>query len=86
MLQDEIQTAIKNKKAILGYRKSLKFIKFNTPKLIVMSENIPEKIKKIIEENAKITKVKINLFDGTSKEFGIFCGKSFPISILVIKD
>lgn len=84
-LQDTIQAAVKTDKVIVGFRKSIKFIKINSPKLIVVANNTPEKMRKEIEHNAKISGIKIEIFPGSSKEFGIFCGKPYPVSTLVIK-
>lgn len=80
-----IQDAIKSRNAVIGYRKSIKFIKSNIPKLIVVADNMPEKKRKKIEYNAKLFGIKVDIFDGTSKELGVICGKAFPIEILVIK-
>ena len=82
---DSIQTAIKNKKAIIGYRQSVRFIKLNTPKMIVISKNIPEKFRKDLEHGARIAKTKFEIFDGNSKELGIICGFPHPVSTVVIK-
>lgn len=84
-VQEEVQTAVKNSKVVLGYRRSIKFIKLNAPKLIVICNNIPEKARKEIEHNAKVSGVKVETFNGTSKELGIICSKPFPVSTLVIK-
>ncbi len=85
MLEKKIKKAIKEKKATLGYRKSLKLIKLGKVKEIIMSKNIPESWKKEIEYNAKLNKIKINVFDGTSKELGVVCGKPFPVTVITIK-
>lgn len=84
-LEDEIQTALKNGKGILGFRKSIKFIKLNSPKLIVIANNIPKDMENDVMHNAKISKTKIEMFKGSSKELGVICGKPFPITTLVIK-
>ena len=84
-LTDIIQEAIKSNKIIIGYRGTIRFIKVNSPKLIVTAKNIPENMMKEIEHNAKISGVKIETFEGTSKELGIICGKKFPISALTIR-
>jgi large subunit ribosomal protein L30e len=84
-VQEEVQTAVKNNRAVLGYRRSIKFIKLNAPKLIVISDNLPEKMKKEIEHNANVSGMKVETFNGTSKELGIICSKPFPVSALVIK-
>ena len=84
-LNDDIQAALKNGKAVLGFRKSIKFIKLNSPKIIVLANNAPEKIRKEIEHNAKMSKCKLEFFEGSSKELGVICGKPFPITTIVIK-
>ncbi|MEM7821615.1 MAG: 50S ribosomal protein L30e [Candidatus Aenigmatarchaeota archaeon] len=84
-LTEVIRTALKENKAIIGYRKSIKFIKLNTAKIIVVAKNSPEEIRKEIEHNAKIKGVKVEIFDGSSKELGVICGKPFPVTTLVIK-
>lgn len=86
MLEELIKDSIKSKKVIFGYRNSLKFVKMNEPKLIVIAKNIPDGIKKSIEQHAKIHKTKIEVFNGNSKELGALCGKPFSISIIVIKE
>ncbi len=85
MLEDEIKEALKKNKAILGFKESLKFLKTGKPRLIVIAKNISEDFRKEIEYNAKIAKVKIKVFDGSSKELGTICGKPFPVSTIVIK-
>ncbi|MFH0710969.1 MAG: 50S ribosomal protein L30e [Candidatus Aenigmatarchaeota archaeon] len=84
-LQEEVQTAVKNDKAVLGYRRSIKFIKLNAPKLIVIANNMPQNLRNEIEHNAKVSDVKVEIFNGTSTELGIICSKPFPVSALVIK-
>lgn len=80
-----IQEAMKSKEIIIGYRRTVRFIKLNSPKLIVVAKNIPNKTREELEHNSKVSNVKIETFDGTSKELGIVCGKQFPISALAIK-
>lgn len=84
-LTDEIQNAIKNNEVIIGYKKSIKFIKLSTPKLIVIAKNAPEKIRKEIEYNVRISKSRVEVFQGSSRELGILCGKPFPVTTLIIK-
>jgi large subunit ribosomal protein L30e len=84
-VQEMIQEALKTKKVLIGYKDSIKFIKVSTPKLIVISNNLPESLRKEMEHNAKVGNMKIEVFDGTSNELGIFCGKPFPVSALIIK-
>jgi ribosomal protein L30E len=85
MLSEEIQSAVKNKNAVIGYRESVKFIKLSSPKLIVVANNIPEGRKREIEHNAKLSQSEFEIFGGTSRELGTFCGVPYPVSVLVVK-
>ena len=84
-LAEDIQSAIKLKKTIIGYNESINYIKVNKPKIMVVANNLPVNRKKEIEYNAKISETKLEIFNGTSRELGVVCGKPFPVSILVIK-
>jgi len=84
-LTEEIQAALKEGKVTIGYKKSLEFIKNNSPKLIVMAENTPAKERKELEHNAKLSGIKTEIFEGSSKELGVICGRPFPIMVLIIK-
>lgn len=85
-LTEVILDAIKLKKVIFGYRQAIKLIKSGKPKLVVIAENIPESMRKQIEHNAKIFNLKVEIFNGSSKELGVICGKPFPVSTLVIEE
>jgi len=84
-LIDKIQDALKSKNIVIGIRESIRYIKMGDAKLIVMSNNIPVRMKKEIEHNAKVSGAKIETFNGNSMELGVVCGKYFPITALVIK-
>jgi len=84
-LEETIQSANKTGNVIIGYRESKKYIKLNSAKLIVMANNIPEKMRREVEHNAKIAGVKVEVFTGDSKQLGVFCGKPYPIAVLVVK-
>jgi large subunit ribosomal protein L30e len=82
---EDMQSAIKTGKAVIGYKESVRFIKLNIPKLIVVARNMPEKYRKEIEHNAKVSSAKLETFNGSSKELGVICGKPFPVTTVVIK-
>ncbi|MBI2543027.1 MAG: 50S ribosomal protein L30e [Candidatus Aenigmarchaeota archaeon] len=82
---EEIQSSIKSNKTIIGYNESITFIKTGKPKLVVVANNLPVSSRKEIEHNAKVGKIKLEVFDGTSRELGVICGKPYPVSAIVIK-
>jgi len=84
-VEETIQDALKAKKAIVGYRQCIKFIKLDEPKLIVIAKNLPESMRKEIEHNAKISETSLEIFNGSSRDLGVVCGKPYPVSTVVIK-
>lgn len=42
-------------------------------------------MKKEMEHNARISRVKVEEFEGSSKELGVLCGKPYPVCVLVVK-
>jgi len=86
MNEEEIKNAIKSKDIIIGYRKAIKFIKTDKPKMIIIANNMPEKMKKEIEIHAKIFNLDMKVFDGDSKKLGIICGKPYPVTTIVLKE
>lgn len=82
---DDIQSAVKSNKVILGYNESVNYIKSNQPKLVVIANNLPVSLKSEIENSIKVSKTKMEVFDGTSVDLGVICGKPFPVSTLIVK-
>lgn len=85
MMADEIQSAVKSNKAILGYREAVKTIKSGEAKIVIVANNIPDRMDAEIKHNAKIAEAKLEVFDGGSKDLGTACGKPFPVAVMVIK-
>lgn len=85
-LKETIYNSLKAGKAVLGYKKSLEYIKNESPKLVIVANNVPESRLSELKHNVKISSVKMEVFDGDSKELGLICGKPFPILVLVIKN
>jgi len=82
---EEIRSALTKGDVIIGYRKSIKYLKSKTPKLVVIANNIPEDMKKEIQDILSVSGTKLETFERDSVSLGVLCGKPFPISVLVIK-
>jgi len=85
MTVQELRTALNNKNLIIGTKRTIKYLKIKNVKLVILANNCPENIKKDIEHYANLSEVKVETFDGTGKQLGIFCGKPFSITALAIK-
>ena len=81
----DVTKLIREGEITYGYKEVMRMIKNGRGKLVVMANNIPENRKKEIEHNAKISGIKIEVFDGSSRKLGLLCGKPYPISVLVVE-
>ncbi len=80
-----IKEKIKQDKVILGYKTVIKSLKSSKPELVVIANNIPDDKKKMIELNAKTSKVEVKEYQKDSVDLGLLCGKPFSVSVLAIK-
>jgi len=80
-IEEMIKRAIKENRVVVGYRRSLKYIRNNVPEVVILAKNAPENIKKVILNS----NVKVVIFDGSSKDLGTICGRPHPITTIVIK-
>ncbi len=83
--QEEIRSAVSKGNVIIGYRESIKYLKSNTPKLVVIANNIPERMRKNLEDVSSVSGARVEVFEKDSVSLGVICGKPFPVSVLVIK-
>jgi len=80
-LDEEIKKNLKEGKVIIGFKESLKYLKRNKAKMVIIANNIPEEMRKKLEISAD----NIKIFNGSSKELGTLCGRPHPVSTIVIK-
>ena len=84
MYLDDLKISLNNNKAVIGSSRTIKYLKEDKLKLIVLAKNCPENIKMEIENFSKKHNVKVENFDGMGKQLGIYCGKPFSISAISI--
>ena len=77
-----ITASIKDKKAVLGSRQTIRLIKRDGVSEVIYSANTPEELVKDLSYYAKLSKVMLTQFDGDSRALGELCGK--PFNILVV--
>jgi large subunit ribosomal protein L30e len=78
---ERIRKAMKENKIIIGYRECLKYIRREIPEVVIVAKNAPEKVKKVIFNS----NVKVEIFEGSSKDLGTICGRPHPITTIAIK-
>ncbi|MCD6403015.1 MAG: ribosomal L7Ae/L30e/S12e/Gadd45 family protein [Candidatus Aenigmarchaeota archaeon] len=85
-LEKRIKTAVKENKALFGYREVLKKLKMSKElEMIILAKNTPENIKRDLELNAKLAGVEVQIFEGNGVELGNLCGKPFAVTVIGIK-
>ncbi len=70
----------------LGFRQAEKSLLNGKAKLVIVSSNSPERERRRILHLAKIGKVPVYSYPGTSIELGYSAGKPFRVSFIVIED
>jgi len=85
MPDNEVKSALSKNNLIIGGRETIKYLKNNKIKLVMISKTCPENIKKELERITNMQQIKIESFDGTSKQFGTFLGKPFSVSAVSVK-
>ena len=84
-LEKLIKEKAKEGKILLGYKTVIKSLKSGKPELVVVANNIPDDKRKMIELNAKTSKVQVKEYQKDNVNLGLLCGKPFSVSVLVVK-
>ena len=84
-LVDKVKQAIKTKKAILGYKRVLKFLKVSSLDMVILAKDTSQNIRNDIEHNARIAKTEVKILNKSSMDLGTICGKPFPVSVIGIR-
>ncbi|MCD6114657.1 MAG: 50S ribosomal protein L30e [Thermoprotei archaeon] len=82
----ELRMAIKTGKVRFGSKEAIKALKHGKAKMVIIAANAPKEIKDDILYYAKLSKIPVYIFQGTSVELGTICGKPFMVSAITIYD
>ena len=81
-----LRLIVKSGRFTMGYRTTIKSLRENTCKLVIIAENCPPYRRLEIEYYAMLTKCSIHHFYGNNTDLGIACGKLFKCSSLGVLD
>jgi large subunit ribosomal protein L30e len=84
-LEKLIKEKTKEGKILLGFKTVIKSLKINKPELVVIANNVPDDKRKIVELNAKVSKVQVKEYKKDNVNLGLLCGKPFSVSVLAVK-
>merc|ERR1712115_565584 len=85
-INSRLQLVLKSGKVALGYKETLKALRTNKAKLVILSANTPPLRKSEIEYYAMLAKTGVHHYTGTNNDLGTACGKFFRVCTLSITD
>ena len=85
-VNSKIQLVMKSGKAALGYKTTIKSLRLNKAKMVLISNNTPALRKSEIEYLAMLAKCGVHHYTGNNSELGTACGKYYRVSVLAITD
>lgn len=85
-IANDIRLAVDSGKTALGINRVMDTIKDSTSKLLVVASKNKKGTVQDIEHMARISNIKVVVFEGTSMELGAVCGKPFSVSAVSIID
>ena len=77
---------MKSGKVALGYKTSLKTLRANKSKLVLIANNTPPLRKSEVEYYAMLSKCLVIHYNGSNVDLGTACGKYFRVSMLTVID
>ena len=85
-MNSKIQIVMKSGKAVLGYKTTLRSLRLNKAKIVLISSNTPALRKSEIEYLAMLAKCGVHHYAGNNSELGTACGKYYRVSVLAVTD
>lgn len=85
MSTQEIKKALKEKRAVIGKRRTIKLLLVEKLKKVFLAKNCDEKTRKKIEGLCKIAGVPVETYHGTNMDLGTICRKPHTIMVFSIK-
>uniref|UniRef100_A0A7S0SUP8 Ribosomal protein eL8/eL30/eS12/Gadd45 domain-containing protein n=1 Tax=Chromulina nebulosa TaxID=96789 RepID=A0A7S0SUP8_9STRA len=85
-INSKIQLVMKSGKAALGYRTTIKSLRLNKSKIVIIASNTPAIRKSEIEYYALLAKAQVHHFAGNNSDLGTACGKFYRVSVVSVTD
>ena len=85
-INSRLQLVMKSGKAALGYKTTIKALRANKAKMVIISSNTPALRKSEIEYYAMLGKCAVYHYVGNNSELGTACGKYYRVSMLSVTD
>jgi len=81
-----IAVTVKTGKVLFGGKNTIKAARVGKAKLIIVATNCPQSIRGDIKYYCRLSNIPAIIYNGTSIDLGVTCGKPFMVSALAIRD
>uniref|UniRef100_K3WD43 Ribosomal protein eL8/eL30/eS12/Gadd45 domain-containing protein n=1 Tax=Globisporangium ultimum (strain ATCC 200006 / CBS 805.95 / DAOM BR144) TaxID=431595 RepID=K3WD43_GLOUD len=85
-INSRLQLVMRSGKVALGYKQTLKALRSNKAKLVLISNNTQPLRKSEVEYYSMLAKTGVHHFAGNNNDLGTACGKFFRVSVMCILD
>lgn len=85
-INSRIQLVMRSGKASLGYKTTLKSLRLNKAKMVIIASNTPAIRKSEIEYFAMLSKAQVHHYAGNNSDLGTACGKFYRVSVVTVVD
>lgn len=85
-INSKIQLVMKSGKTALGYKTTIKALRNNKAKMVLIASNTPPLRKSEVEYYAMLAKCVVHHYAGNNSELGTACGKFYRVSMVSITD
>jgi large subunit ribosomal protein L30e len=82
----KVQLVMKSGKTALGYKTTIKALRANKAKMVLIASNTPPLRKSEVEYYAMLAKCNVHHYAGNNSELGTACGKFYRVSMVSIID
>lgn len=83
-LNVDIRLAVDSGETALGENKAVEAIRKNSAKVVVVASKNKNETVQDVMHMAKLSNIKVLVFEGTSMELGSVCGKPYSVSVLSV--
>jgi large subunit ribosomal protein L30e len=85
-INSKIQLVMRSGKTVLGYKTTIKALRSNKAKMVIIANNTPVLRKSEVEYYAMLAKCAVHHYAGNNSDLGTACGKFFRVSMVTIND
>ena len=85
-INSKVQLVMKSGKTALGYKTTIKALRANKAKMVLIASNTPPLRKSEVEYYAMLAKCVVHHYAGNNSELGTACGKFYRVSMVSITD